>query len=243
MDFTVFYIFMKRRVPALFIDIRTFLALNHGPSRAAADSQMRERFLDFCSGSLPQSKLIGISAMGTRFAVYEYTPQDRHLVPSCIMPHPDIVTDTAPKERWNYDIMEAAKPPGRPNSGQSWQKSRQCYWQSTGNVNIIRFLFFYSRPFTDLHIIERPLRPFPAARALALITLMTCPVPRYLAEWASLLSNAKRPCHEMHLYQSCDLGSRFGIQPSSYSSVEVNDIGISLNTAYYCKASSLRPVR
>jgi len=107
-DFTVFYIFMKRRVPALFIDIRTFLALNHGPSRAAADSQMRERFLDFCSGSLPQSKLIGISAMGTRFAVYEYTPQDRHLVPSCIMPHPDIVTDTAPKERWNYDIMEAA---------------------------------------------------------------------------------------------------------------------------------------
>jgi len=107
-DLTVLYISMKRRVPALFIDIRTFLALNHGPSRATADSLMRERFLDFSSGSLPQTKFIGISAMGTRFAVYEYTPQDRNLVPSCTMPHPDIVTDTAPKERWSYDIMEAA---------------------------------------------------------------------------------------------------------------------------------------
>jgi hypothetical protein len=63
------------------------------------DHQMRERFFDFASDTLPQSKLIGVSAMGTRLAVYEYTPQNCQLILSRIMPQPDLVNDTAPKER------------------------------------------------------------------------------------------------------------------------------------------------
>ena len=100
-DLAILFIVTKRSVPVLFIEIKTFMG-----SRASADQQMRERFLEFASVTLP-SKLIGISAMGTRFAVYEYTPQNRRLIPSRIMPHPDFINDTAPKERWNYDILEA----------------------------------------------------------------------------------------------------------------------------------------
>jgi hypothetical protein len=95
------FIVMKRRVPVLFIEIKTFMG-----SRASADQEMRERICEFASGILP-SKLIGISAMGTRFAVYEYTPEDREIIPLRIAPHPDIMNNTAPKERWKYELLEA----------------------------------------------------------------------------------------------------------------------------------------
>jgi len=67
---------------------------------------MRERVLDFTAGSISIPKLYGVSALGTRFCVYEYTPSSRSLTPLRIDPHPDFVTDTAPKERWNLDFLE-----------------------------------------------------------------------------------------------------------------------------------------
>ena len=47
-----------------------------------------------------------LSALGTRFCVYEYTVANRLLTPPHIVPHPKLVTDIAPKERWNLDILE-----------------------------------------------------------------------------------------------------------------------------------------
>ena len=45
--------------------------------------------------------------MGTRFAVYELTTNDRRLTPPRIIcSHHDPFIDTAPEERWNDDIME-----------------------------------------------------------------------------------------------------------------------------------------
>ena len=44
--------------------------------------------------------------MGTQFSVHEYTSGTRSLTPPRILPHPVIVNDTAPQERWNYDVME-----------------------------------------------------------------------------------------------------------------------------------------
>ncbi len=105
-NYTISYVVLKGKTPIFFVEIKTFVALNLGSARAAADDQMRAIFLDFSSEPLPQSKLIGISAMGTRFSVYEYTTNDHHLNPPRIIHHPDIVTDTAPKERWSDDIME-----------------------------------------------------------------------------------------------------------------------------------------
>ncbi len=47
--------------------------------------------------------------MGPRFAVYEYWPQTRRLLPAAIIhQNPEFLADTAPEERWQYDIMEDA---------------------------------------------------------------------------------------------------------------------------------------
>ena len=98
-DYTIAFVVLKWAVPIFFVEIKTFEALELGSARDAADNQMRTIFLDFSCDHLPQSKLIGISAIGTHFAVYEYTPHDRRI-------HPSIIADTAPKERWSDDIME-----------------------------------------------------------------------------------------------------------------------------------------
>jgi hypothetical protein len=103
-DYRVIFIIMKGKVPVFFIDVNTYLALNHAPSRKEADDQMRDRFLDFSSG-LPLRKLYGISALGTRFSVYEYHSDTRRLTPRLILPDPDVVSDIAPQERWDYDVM------------------------------------------------------------------------------------------------------------------------------------------
>lgn len=108
LDFTVLYIVHKRKVPIFFISIKTFLALDNLSSRAKADDQMRERFLEFSSGSIPTLKLFGISAMGTRFSVYELTTANRQLQPPRINPDVNYLIDRAPKDRWNHDIMDEA---------------------------------------------------------------------------------------------------------------------------------------
>ena len=115
-DYAVSYVIFKEGTPIFFVDIRPFIDLNRNNTRAEADDHMRTIFLDFSAERLP-SKFIGISAMGTRFAVYEFTPNDRRLKPPRIMDRrlefPRIIdhrsytlTDTAPKERWTDDIIE-----------------------------------------------------------------------------------------------------------------------------------------
>jgi hypothetical protein len=107
-DSTVIYIVMKRKVPVLFIEVKPYIHLKRDGTRGEADNQMRRRFRDLVSGSLPLPKLYGISAMGTCFSVYEYTKETRVLSPSLIAPDPNIVNDVAPEERWNYELLEAA---------------------------------------------------------------------------------------------------------------------------------------
>ena len=105
-DYTVSFVIFKDGTPIFFVDIRPFIDLNRNNTRAEADDHMRDIFLDFSSNRLP-SKLIGISAMGTRFAVYEFTPNDRRLKPDLIWRRPlENFIDTAPKERWTDDITE-----------------------------------------------------------------------------------------------------------------------------------------
>jgi hypothetical protein len=101
--FTVFYI-KKGKFPVFPLEIKTYLAFDQDSSRKA-DDQMRDRFLEFAS-HLALPKLYGISALGTRFSVYEYHPQTRRLTPRRILPHPNILNDIAPQERWNYDVMQ-----------------------------------------------------------------------------------------------------------------------------------------
>ena len=89
---------MKRNVPVFFLEAKTYVALNHAPSRKEADDVMRDRFLYF-SEKFPLRKLYGISALGTRFSIYEYHSDTRRLTPKRLHSDPDVVSDTAPQER------------------------------------------------------------------------------------------------------------------------------------------------
>jgi hypothetical protein len=105
MDFTIIFIIMKRKVPVFFLAVKAYVALECFSLRKQADDHMRRQFLDFSSQSLPLRKLYGISALGTRFSVYEYHSDTHRLTPKLVLPDLDIVSDTVPQERWNYDVM------------------------------------------------------------------------------------------------------------------------------------------
>ena len=156
MDYAVSYVIFKEGTPIFFVDIRPFIALNCNNTRAAADNCIRTIFLDFSAAKRLPSKLIGISAMGTRFAVYEFTPNDRRLEPPRIMdrrlespPHiighrSYIFNDTAPKERWTDDIMEVS---GEAKLKALVNEAKQMA-SAIGGVCEYHFLL-YSCPFTD----------------------------------------------------------------------------------------------
>ncbi|KAF8885689.1 hypothetical protein CPB84DRAFT_124313 [Gymnopilus junonius] len=105
-EFSLFYIIKKGTTPIFFLQVKTAVAINCPALRKEADEQMRDMFLEFASSCLAIPRLYGVSAMGTRVSVYEYTPSNRRLTPPRILPQLDVVTDVAPSERWQYDIME-----------------------------------------------------------------------------------------------------------------------------------------
>ena len=51
-------------------------------------------------------KLYAISAMSTRFCVYEYDKETNTLSPHPISRHPSFMIDVAPAYRWNYELLE-----------------------------------------------------------------------------------------------------------------------------------------
>jgi hypothetical protein len=107
-DYTILYIVRKRKVPVIFLEIRTSLALDKISSRTEADDQMRKRFVEFASSSIPTPKLVGLSALGTHFCVYEYTTANKQLLPVRIIHDPQFLIDRAPQVWWNHDILDPA---------------------------------------------------------------------------------------------------------------------------------------
>ena len=104
-DFTVYYIIRKRRVLVFFLELKTYASLSNLSARAQADDQMRDRFREFLSGSIPTPKLIGISSFGSQFCVYTLTPETTHLEPKLIAAQADFVNDVAPLDRWAFDVL------------------------------------------------------------------------------------------------------------------------------------------
>ncbi|KAF7347064.1 RPN6-N domain-containing protein [Mycena venus] len=109
-DFTTFYIVCfihgNTKHPISFIEIKPAGHIHEKAARATADRQMRERF-DRPIEGLVIPKLIGLSAIGSRFAVYEYDKASKELSPPEIVRDPRIVNDTAPAERWAHDFLDA----------------------------------------------------------------------------------------------------------------------------------------
>ncbi|KAH7906937.1 hypothetical protein BJ138DRAFT_1161418 [Hygrophoropsis aurantiaca] len=109
---------MPRRpvVPLLFMEFETSQALDDEATRAQADEQMRKIHLKILEKRFPITdalppKLAGISVMGTRFAVCEYSPADRAF-PHPLITSPDFEnladTESPSRERRHYDILEEA---------------------------------------------------------------------------------------------------------------------------------------
>ncbi|KAK7451692.1 hypothetical protein VKT23_012371 [Stygiomarasmius scandens] len=104
-DFTTIYIVKKRKLPVMFIEIKTFVSLDDMAARELADRQMRDCFTRLLN-HLKIPALYGISAMGTKFAVYKYDAVTRRLTPPVIARDPEVVNDVAPAERWTHELME-----------------------------------------------------------------------------------------------------------------------------------------
>ncbi|RPB22696.1 hypothetical protein L211DRAFT_810499, partial [Terfezia boudieri ATCC MYA-4762] len=49
--------------------------------------------------------LYGVSAMGTKLCFYKYTEDTGRLEPELILGHTKFVVDTAPRDRWEFDVL------------------------------------------------------------------------------------------------------------------------------------------
>ncbi|KAJ7323625.1 hypothetical protein DFH08DRAFT_1085396 [Mycena albidolilacea] len=72
-------------------------------SGGAADRQMHQRFNHLVEG-LIIPKLIGLSAIGLRFVVYEYDKASQALTPPEIASDLRIINDAAPAVRWAHNF-------------------------------------------------------------------------------------------------------------------------------------------
>jgi len=104
-DFTTIYVVRWNKTPIFFIEIKPYPDLDHISPRKAADSQMRSRVVEL-SDVIAIPKLYGISALGTRLSVYEFTRGTRELTPHAIPDNPNKLTDVAPKAWWKYGLFE-----------------------------------------------------------------------------------------------------------------------------------------
>ena len=103
-NFTPMFIVRHKFHPVFFVEIGSSGSLRHISSRGEADLLMRERFKH-----LPEDveigTLYGASAFGTKICMYKLDRASHQLSPSVISGNPELVTDTAPIDRWNIDIM------------------------------------------------------------------------------------------------------------------------------------------
>jgi len=105
-NISTIYIVRKWKCPVFFIEIKPFPHLDEISTREKADQQMRDQFVTIIGRNLVIPKLYGISAMGTRFSIYEYIQNTNMLLPPSIARDAMYVTDVAPANRWKYEILE-----------------------------------------------------------------------------------------------------------------------------------------
>lgn len=103
-DFTTIFLIQQGQHPVFFLEIKAAEHLRNKYTRAAADKQMRERFEDL-GDHVEIPILYGVSAMGTKLCFYKYTKDTGQLEPELIPGHIKIVVDTAPRDRWDFDML------------------------------------------------------------------------------------------------------------------------------------------
>ena len=105
-EFTTIFLIQRRKDPVFFLEIKAAGHIHRGSSRAAADKQMRERVNNLCD-VVKIPVLYGVSAIGTKLCFYKYTKDTGRLEPELIPGHTKFVVDTAPRDRWEFDVLTA----------------------------------------------------------------------------------------------------------------------------------------
>ena len=102
-DFTTIFLIQRRKHPVFFVEVKAAGHIHNDFSRAAVDQQMRERVYAL-RNDIEIPILYGVSAIGTKLCFYKYT-KDQLLEPAPIPAHPAMMVDTAPRERWDVDLL------------------------------------------------------------------------------------------------------------------------------------------
>ncbi|KAK0226498.1 hypothetical protein IW262DRAFT_1362410 [Armillaria fumosa] len=91
--------------PVLVIEVKPPASFRLDSKRQQAYRQMRERFRDL-RDDIVTPVLPGVSAFGTRLLFYRYVKATNSVTPSAIDADLNIMTDAAPKNRWDCDILD-----------------------------------------------------------------------------------------------------------------------------------------
>lgn len=104
----MFEIFLVDK-PLLILELRVPSYLDLPSTRQVVDEEIRSRMNGMVS-ACPLETLHAISALGTKLCFYSLNTRNRsaQIVPAAIPRHPTEMNDTAPADRWNYDILEPA---------------------------------------------------------------------------------------------------------------------------------------
>ncbi|KAH9012883.1 hypothetical protein EDB84DRAFT_1534531 [Lactarius hengduanensis] len=104
-DFNIGFEVLLEDKPVLFLEIEEPRRIALMSAREEVDDQMRKRMRDLAP-ACPLEILNGVSAFGTRLSFYTYDKQTRVIIPARISLHPHMETDTAPLDRWDYNLLE-----------------------------------------------------------------------------------------------------------------------------------------
>ena len=102
-DFTIIFVVKRNYHPVFFLEVKPSGCMRNVSSREQADLQMRHRFENLFE-NVEIDNLYGASAIGTKICMYKLDKASRQVSPAPIASE-EWVTDTAPKDRWNIDIM------------------------------------------------------------------------------------------------------------------------------------------
>ncbi|KAI0029619.1 hypothetical protein K488DRAFT_56019 [Vararia minispora EC-137] len=106
-DFIVSFEITFHQHPVLVLEIKPPHHLSLISTREVADRHIRRRLADLSERSL-LPVLHGVSAIGTKLCFYEFEKTSGRMSPRRIPSDPELVTDVAPKVRWDCDILEAS---------------------------------------------------------------------------------------------------------------------------------------
>ncbi|KAI6104768.1 hypothetical protein EDD16DRAFT_1887848 [Pisolithus croceorrhizus] len=106
--FIVSFAVFHRTSLVFVLQVKTPTDLMYISSRRSSDQWIREVLGDFAD-QCPIPTLHAVSAMGTRLCFYQLdtTNASAEIVPRSILQDPIRVTDTAPAEWWDCDILDA----------------------------------------------------------------------------------------------------------------------------------------